>query len=71
MRALWQSRAEVIFNQPYRQTRTAQTWEGTAYRLESYEDHIHRVLSAFERLVLPEIQISRAGIGTGRELAAG
>jgi CRISPR-associated endonuclease/helicase Cas3 len=34
----------------------AQTWEGNAYRLESYEEHIRRVLSAFERLVLPEIQ---------------
>lgn len=35
-----------------------QTWEGTGYHLESYEKHIRRVLDAFEKLVLPEIQFS-------------
>jgi len=35
-----------------------QTWEGTGYHLESYEEHIRRVLNAFEELVLPEIQFS-------------
>ena len=41
---------------------TTQTWEGTTYRLESYEDHVRRVLSAFERLVLPEIQFSAGAL---------
>jgi CRISPR-associated endonuclease/helicase Cas3 len=35
-----------------------QTWEATGYHLESYEEHIRRVLNAFEELVLPEIQFS-------------
>ena len=35
-----------------------QTWEGTGYHLEKYEEHIHRVLDAFEKSVLPEIQFS-------------
>lgn len=46
---------------------TKQTWEGAPYRLERYEDHIHRVLNAFERLVLPEIQFSAQAL----EQAAG
>lgn len=53
-----------------------QTWEGTGYRLESYEEHIRRVLNAFEKLVLPEIQFSApaleqaAGWQTGSVLRA-
>lgn len=33
-----------------------QTWEGFSYRLESYEDHIQRVLTAFEKSILPEFE---------------
>jgi CRISPR-associated endonuclease/helicase Cas3 len=33
----------------------ARTWEGTRYRLESYIDHVRRVLEAFADLALPEL----------------
>lgn len=32
-----------------------QSWHGTGYKLESYEDHIKRVLMAFAEVALPEI----------------
>jgi CRISPR-associated endonuclease/helicase Cas3 len=32
-----------------------QSWENHSYRLESYEDHIQRVVQAFQDLALPEL----------------
>ncbi|MDE3091978.1 MAG: CRISPR-associated endonuclease Cas3'', partial [Chloroflexota bacterium] len=60
-------RGESEFRSTLPPDAAVQTWEGTAYRLESYEDHIRRVLNAFERLVLPEIQFSARAL----EQAAG
>lgn len=31
-------------------------WEGFSYKLESYEDHVARVLRAFQEIVLPELR---------------
>jgi len=31
------------------------TWEGTRYRLESYAEHVRRVLAAFAEIALPEL----------------
>lgn len=34
---------------------TEQSWQGTGYKLESYENHIRRVITAFAEVALPEI----------------
>jgi len=38
------------------QNSAERTWDGFSYRLESYEDHIHLVLRAFEELTLNEVR---------------
>lgn len=35
---------------------STKTWEGRYYKLETYEDHIRRVLEAFQVLALPELR---------------
>jgi CRISPR-associated endonuclease/helicase Cas3 len=45
----------------------ARTWDGQKYQLESYEDHIRRVLQAFEELALPELRYAAPAL----ERAAG
>lgn len=48
-----------------------QMWEGASYRLESYEDHINRVLDAFQRWVLPEIQFPAGALEQAANWPAG
>lgn len=38
------------------ETAVEQTWERFSYCLEAYEEHIQRVLNAFERVILPEFE---------------
>lgn len=45
----------------------AHTWEGTRYRLESYAEHVRRVLEAFSDLALPELRFAAPAL----EQAAG
>jgi len=55
---------------------SARIWEGHSYKLESYEDHIGRVLEAFRDLALPELRypaqaLERAARATGLDWPEG
>lgn len=44
---------------------TKRTWDGFSYKLESYEDHIHLVLQAFQELALPELRFPAQALERG------
>lgn len=49
-------RGDTSFISTLPENAAAQTWEGYSYSLESYEEHIQRVLTAFETVILPELE---------------
>ncbi|MCL5995411.1 MAG: CRISPR-associated helicase Cas3' [Chloroflexi bacterium] len=49
-------RGDTSFESALPPEAAAHTWDGLSYRLESYEDHIQRVLQAFQDIVVPELQ---------------
>jgi CRISPR-associated endonuclease/helicase Cas3 len=49
-------RGDTSFVSTLPENAATQTWEGYSYSLESYEEHIRRVLTAFEAVILPELE---------------
>lgn len=48
-------RGHTPFVSVHSEDKTRASWEGHGYQLESYEEHIHRVLRAFTDVALPEL----------------